>query len=292
MKLLVLTCVLTASFCFAQAQTQIQTQTSPSQEQTYEHAKKLFEEGKYEEAIDQLDQAIEQDPNAKKAYVLRGASYDSIGQYDQAIADYTRAIEIDPEFVAAYNNRGSVYITLEQYEKGLPDLNKAVELNPKNANSHYNRAMVHTFLAKPTDVISDAHAYLDVEGCKDPRGQDMIIMALFAYRELGKFEEGKNFLTNTSAQCNPDVWPYPVLRYLKGEIGAAELQAQGKNEQQKADAKTFVLYNEFQDKNLNTPETNKELQQVVELNYRDSISYILAKKLLHTFEPIVPPSQP
>lgn len=284
MKLLMLNCVLTASFCFAQAQ----TQTSPTQEQTYEHAKELFEEGKYEEAIDQLDQAIEQDPNAKKAYVLRGASYDSIGQYDQAIADYTRAIEIDPEFVAAYNNRGSVYITLEQHDKGLPDLNKAVELNPKNANSYYNRAMIHTFLAKPAEVISDAHAYLDVEGCKDPRGQAMIIVALFAFRELGKFEDGKNFLTNTSAQCKSDVWPYPVLRYLKGEITAEDMQTQARNEQQKADAQTFIHYNQFQDKNLNTAETHKELQQVVELNYRYSISYILAKKLLHTFEPIVP----
>jgi tetratricopeptide (TPR) repeat protein len=289
MKRLMLICVLIASFCFAQAQTQ--TQTSSSQEQIYEQAKKLFEEGKYEEAIDQLDHAIEQDPNAKNAYVLRGTSYDSIGQYDQAIADYTRAIEIDPDFVAAYNNRGSVYITLEQYEKGLPDLNHALRLNPENANSYYNRAIIHTFLAKPADVISDAHAYLDVEGCKDPRGQNMIIMALFAYRELGKFEEGKNFLTNTSAQCNAEVWPYPVLRYLKGEIPVEQLQTLAKNDQQKADAKTFILYNQFQDKNLNTAETNKELQQVVELNYRDSISYILAKKLLHTFEPIVPPSQ-
>jgi tetratricopeptide (TPR) repeat protein len=285
MKLLIIF-LLTASFCFAQAQSQ--TQTSPSQEQIYEQAKKLFEQGKYEEAIDRLDHAIEQDPKDKKAYVLRGASYDSIGQYDQAIADYTRAIEIDPEFVAAYNNRGSVYITLEQYEKGLPDLNKALELNPKNANSYYNRAIIHTFLAKPAEVISDAHGYLDVEGCKDPRGQEVIIMALFAFRELGKFEDGKNFLTNTSAQCNTGVWPYPVLRYLKGEINAAQLETEAKNEQQKADAKTFILYNQFQDKNLNTPESNKELQQVVELNYRDSISYILAKKLLHTFEPLVP----
>ena len=286
MKLAIIIFLLTASVCFAQAQTQ--PQTAPLQEQTYEKAKKFFEEGKYEEAIDQLDQAIEQDPNSKNAYVLRGTSYDSIGQYDQAMADYTRAIEIDPEFVAAYNNRGSVYITLEQYEKGLPDLNKALELNPENANSYYNRAIIHTFLGKPAEVISDAHAYLDVEGCKDPRGQNMIILSLFAFRELGKFEEGKNFLTNTSAQCNAEVWPYPVLRYLKGEITAEELETQAKNEQQKADAKTFILYNQFQDKNLNTPETNKELQAVVELNYRDSISYILAKKLLHTFEPIVP----
>ncbi|MCI0414054.1 tetratricopeptide repeat protein [bacterium] len=276
MKHLIIIFLLAASFCFAQ---------------TYEQAKKLFGEGKYEEAINQLDRVIEQDPSSKNAYVLRGTSYDYIGQYDQAIADYTRAIEIDPEFVAAYNNRGSVYITLEQYEKGLPDLDKALELNSKNANSYYNRAIIHTFLAKPAEVISDGHAYLDVEACKDPRGQDVIIMTLFAYRELGKFEEGNNFLESTSAQCNAEVWPYPVLRYLKGEITAEDVETQTKNEQQKADAKTFVLYNQFQDKNLNTPETNKELQQIVDLNYRDSISYILAKKLLHTFEPIVP-SQP
>ncbi|MGH9857375.1 MAG: tetratricopeptide repeat protein, partial [Acidobacteriota bacterium] len=104
MKYSVLIFIFVATFAFAQ---------------TYEEAKQLFEDGKYEEAIAHLDQIIEQDPDSKNAYLLRGTSYDYIGQYDRALEDYNRAIEIDPAFVAAYNNRGSVYITLEEYEQGL-----------------------------------------------------------------------------------------------------------------------------------------------------------------------------
>ena len=260
-------------------------------EDAYAMGKKLFDDGKYEEAISHLDKAIEQDPASKNAYLLRGTCYDYIGQYEQAIEDYTRAIEIDPEFVGAYNNRGSVYITLEDYEKGLPDLKKAIEINPENANSYYNRAIINTHLAQSAEVISDAHSYLDIQGCKDPRGQNIILMAVFAYRELGKFADAENFLKQTSSQCDDSIWPYPVIRYMKNEIKAEELLAQAKNEQQKADAKTFIAYNHYQEPDGKNPKVIEELKWVADLNYRDSISYILAKKLLHTFEPIVPPQQ-
>lgn len=266
-----------------------QDEPAPSAD-LYEHAKKLFDDGKYEEAIANLDRAIEKNPDSKNAYLLRGASYDYIGQYDQAIQDYSRAIEIDPQFVAAYNNRGSVYITLEQYEKGLPDLDRALELNPRNANSYYNRAIINTHLAKSAQVISDAHQYLDVEGCKDPRGQNIILLAFFAFRELGKFEEANNFLKQTYTQCDRSGWPYPVLQYVVKEITAKELLAAAKNEQQKADAETFIVYSQYQEPDAKTPETIQKLEWVVSLNYRDSVSYVLAKKLLHTFEPLVPPA--
>ena len=256
---------------------------------SYEQAKALFDEGKYEEAIAHLDKIIEQDPDSKNAYLLRGTSYDYIGQYDRALEDYTRAIEIDPQFVAAYNNRGSVYITLEDYQNGLPDLNKALELNPENANSYYNRAIINTHLAKSAEVITDAHKYLDVQGCKDPRGQNIMLLGFFAYRELGKFEEATNFLKRTSTLCDSSIWPYPVVQYVLGDLTADALLAKAKNEQQKADAQTFIIYTHYQEPEGKTPEAIRQLQQVVELNLRDSVSYVLAKKLLHTFEPIVPP---
>src|SRR5687767_16026276 len=86
-----------------------QEQTLSSDAGAYEQAKALFDDGKYEEAIAKLDEVIEQNPDSKNAYLLRGTSYDYIGQYEQANTDYSRAIEIDPGFVAAYNNRGSAY---------------------------------------------------------------------------------------------------------------------------------------------------------------------------------------
>ncbi len=284
MRCIALGILLAATLAFAQTE-------SPSSKEAYEQGKKSFDEGKYEEAISHLDQAIEQDPTSKNAYLLRGTSYDYIGQYDQAIQDYTRAIEIDPQFVGAYNNRGSVYITLEDYEHGLPDLNKALELNPENANSYYNRAIINTHLSQSAEVISDAHAYLDIAGCKDPRGQNVILMSMFAYRELGKFADAENFLKQTSSLCDPSIWPYPVIRFMKNEISPDALLAEAMSEQEKADAKTFIAYNQYQEPDGKSPEAIKELRWVVDLNYRDSISYILAKKLLRTFEPIVPPQQ-
>ncbi len=62
-----------------------------------------------EEAISELNKAIDVNPKYADAYNNRGNAYDDIDQYDQAISDYNKAIEIEPRNAITYNNRGSVY---------------------------------------------------------------------------------------------------------------------------------------------------------------------------------------
>ena len=61
----------------------------------------------------------------------QGNEYDSQGKYEQAIDSYQKAIEIDPTDFMAYYNRGNAKAGLKDYSGAITDYNKAVEINPR-----------------------------------------------------------------------------------------------------------------------------------------------------------------
>ncbi len=88
----------------------------------------LIEEGRYEEAIGELDEAIELDADLAVAYVSRGAAHGELGNLQQAIYDYDRAIDLDPSLAAAYASRGQAYSDLGNIQHAVADLEKALSL--------------------------------------------------------------------------------------------------------------------------------------------------------------------
>ncbi len=87
--------------------------------------------GQYDQAISDLNKALEINPRLALAYFTRGLSYAAKGQHDQAISDYNKALEINPRDALAYNNRGLAYLRNGQYDKAWEDVYKAQDLGHK-----------------------------------------------------------------------------------------------------------------------------------------------------------------
>ncbi len=81
-----------------------------------------------EAAIDDLNRAIELDPNYNEAYLNRGLAYSEVNRLDEAIVDLSRAIELDPTFWSAYRHRGIVYWIKGDQDASYGDYLKAREL--------------------------------------------------------------------------------------------------------------------------------------------------------------------
>ena len=79
----------------------------------------LAEQGRFEEAIGEYDEAIRLDPQDADAYNNRGVSYENLGQFQRAIQDHDEAIRLDPQPALAYSNRGTVYGNLDSLVKSL-----------------------------------------------------------------------------------------------------------------------------------------------------------------------------
>jgi tetratricopeptide (TPR) repeat protein len=54
-------------------------------------------------------------------------------RYDEALADLNRAIELDPSYAWAIGSHGQTYQAMERYDEALADLNRAIELDPSLA---------------------------------------------------------------------------------------------------------------------------------------------------------------
>jgi tetratricopeptide (TPR) repeat protein len=54
-------------------------------------------------------------------------------RYDEALADLNRAIELDPSAGWAIGSRGQTFQAMERYDEALADLTRAIDLDPNLA---------------------------------------------------------------------------------------------------------------------------------------------------------------
>jgi len=173
------------------------------------------------------DQAISIDPDLAEAYHLRGKYYGHSGSQDRAIEDLNRAIQLDPEDAAAYLTLGWIYCQLKQdYLTGFEYYIKAKELSdvakwpPRYHNDiaygymnigDYNQALFHLHKAirLQPDVMEPillSSWLLEVQGRTEEKlafidsiqqlfpGSNACISELaYTYAGLGEFEKAEQY---------------------------------------------------------------------------------------------------
>ena len=106
------------------------TKESLGANQYLERASKHLEQGRYDDAIRNLDRAIDLDPSNVSALVARGIHFNLRSQYGEAIEDLNGAITQHPSDASLYVKRGGAWLGLREFGSAIEDLNMAVSLNP------------------------------------------------------------------------------------------------------------------------------------------------------------------
>ena len=84
--------------------------------------------------MENIKNSIE-DPTSAEAYVNRGDKSYNQGDYQAAISDYDEAIRLDPNDERAYYNRGAPKANWETLEAAISDYDEAIRLNPNDDDS-------------------------------------------------------------------------------------------------------------------------------------------------------------
>ena len=103
----------------------------------------LREEGKFEEAIAEYDEALKIYPKLPEVYNNRGAAFFHLGQNERALEDYDTAISIDGNYAEAYNNRGVAYTRLGGFARAIQDYTKAILNNLEYAEAYHHRGTAY-----------------------------------------------------------------------------------------------------------------------------------------------------
>ena len=84
--------------------------------------------------MENIKNSIE-DPTSAEAYVNRGDKSYNQGDYQAAISDYDEAIRLDPNDTRAYYNRGVAKSELGDSEAAISDYDEAIRLDPNDATA-------------------------------------------------------------------------------------------------------------------------------------------------------------
>lgn len=105
------------------------------------------EQGEFEIAIGDFNEAIRLSPTAGPFYTGRGQCWLDLGRVDKAIADFTVAIQDTPEGpislasqVIAYDNRANAWNLKSEFDKAISDATEAIRLAPTDAYAYGVRA--------------------------------------------------------------------------------------------------------------------------------------------------------
>ena len=88
-----------------------------------------YEIGNFAVALDELNEALQADPDYAKAYNVRGLVYMQLGEADQAEQSFQRALSLTPQDSDANNNYGWFLCRQKRYEEGIGYIMNALK-NP------------------------------------------------------------------------------------------------------------------------------------------------------------------
>lgn len=148
--------------------------------------------------FDELNRAIELDPENAEAYKNRGNAYFREQEFDKALKDFDKAIGLDKDYYQAINNRGLVYRKKGLLNEALSDLSRTLEIKPDFALAYYNRGLVYKDLNEPEKAIKDYTSALEL----NPEYHDASLSRLDLFVESGFFEKSVQNYIDESEQLD------------------------------------------------------------------------------------------
>lgn len=203
----------------------------------------IYLSGRYDNqsAMVDLYRAVQLDPEEPHYRLRRGHSFLEDGQAGRAVLDYDEAIRLNNEVSGFYFSRAYAnlyHVKIGDFSAAIHDLEKAISLDEASPGRYERGLMrffqkdwdgaVEDFEARTRQIFEDDHHFLWLYLARVSRGEWQV-----ALRELqGKLDGDRKrwkehrHIIELDASCH---WPWPVLRYFAGEIGAIELEQESRN---------------------------------------------------------------
>jgi len=132
-----------------------------------------LEDGKFEEALQNFDEALKIDQNDHNAIFGRALALMGLKRDDEALESLSRAISVKPDFAAAYADRGILHDRMGYYEDAVKDYRYALKLDESMGDGpgYITRFFRAQYEKPPT--IADRATYIENE-LKKPEGKRVL----------------------------------------------------------------------------------------------------------------------
>ncbi len=175
---------------------------APATDQVQSHAARgtsLYNEGKYDLAIEELTAAITEDPTDSVSLAYRGDAYRMANNFSAAVADFNASLQIVPEDNWVLSRRGETFRAMGKYDQTIADLDKVIAREPNDSWSLASRGDAYRLLNNYERAVADFTKAIalspDYQWALARRGE--------AYRMLEDHEAALSDL-NRALELSPD----------------------------------------------------------------------------------------
>jgi tetratricopeptide (TPR) repeat protein len=158
----------------------------------------LFDEGKYNDALEVWFLEILLDPMRPKPYNNIGIAYRKLGKPDTAIPYHRKAISVDPSFGHSYYSLGLIYYDKQDYKEALDMFLNAIQKKYDNADVYYSLGQSYKNLNQYREALAayeaTAKRYFNYPGVHYQIG---LIHALQGKTDLARMELKREQSLNT-----------------------------------------------------------------------------------------------
>jgi tetratricopeptide (TPR) repeat protein len=112
----------------------------------------LAKQGKYDDAIQACDKAIQLAPKNDSVWSIKGYALAKQGKYDDAIQAFDKAIQLDPQDTFDWYAKGWVLDNQDKYGEAIKCLDEAIRLDPNYASAWHNKGVALEALGRSSEA--------------------------------------------------------------------------------------------------------------------------------------------
>src|SRR5262249_38654724 len=135
----------------------------------------------------------------------------------------------------------------KDYASAIKDYDEAIRLNAKDSRAYFSRSIAQ-MLTRSGDAVTGFKTALELPSADDygmsgSRAELPAYAPIFGYfaaRLAGNEVEAKAFLGRAPGKMDVNAWPYPVIKYLRGEIDERALLSAAVDDDMRTDAHCFL----------------------------------------------------
>jgi serine/threonine protein kinase/Tfp pilus assembly protein PilF len=159
---------------------------SPAARYYNDRGQVYYSTGKYVEARQEFQKALELDQKLSRALAGIGDSYFMEEDWKNAIKYYSQVIEMKSGKPNVLRNRGIAYGALREFNKAIRDFSRALESDKKDSLAYQYRAVAYYSQEKWEKALSDLSFAIDYIEPSDSKGLGTLYKyRASVYRELG-----------------------------------------------------------------------------------------------------------
>jgi superkiller protein 3 len=129
----------------------------------------LIKQEKYNDAIQAFDRSLEIDPKNARTWILEGTAFLFYqGKYDKAVQAFDKALEIDPKNSIAWHFKGRTLFNQEKYSDAIQAFDKALETDPNNVTAWHFKGETLIHQEKYDEAVQAFNKALEI----DPKNAD------------------------------------------------------------------------------------------------------------------------